>query len=80
VWQVGKHLLFVTDVLTGWPVWAAALQPGDIFCPYPGPFVALTKRAETARCILVQPSPYIAGHILDRYAEVHGDDAVRRSQ
>jgi hypothetical protein len=26
--------------------------------------------------VLVQPDPYIAGHILDRYAELYGRDGI----
>jgi hypothetical protein len=26
---------------------------------------------------MVQPVPYIAGHILDRYCDAYGEDAVR---
>lgn len=78
VWEVGPHVLICADVLTGWDQWAPELQPGSIFAPFPGPFIALTERAEANRLVMVQPSRYIAGHILDRYTDVKGSDDVRR--
>lgn len=78
IWEVGTHLLVCADVLTGWAAWAGELTEGDVFCPYPGPFTPLTNRAERSRLVMVQPSTYIAGHILDRYIEVKGSANVRR--
>ena len=28
--------------------------------------------------VLVQPDTYIAGHIIDRYIDIHGEGAVKR--
>lgn len=58
----------VGEILTGENV---------IFAPYPGPFVPMTLKADKAsRVVMVQPDAYIAGHILDRYEEIHGAAAV----
>jgi hypothetical protein len=80
VWHLGQHVLVCADVLKDWQAWVGFLK-GDstIFAPYPGPFVPLTTKAETLRFVMVQPDPYIAGHILDRYCDVKGETSVRKS-
>lgn len=79
VWQVGPHYLICADVLSDWQLWAPYLT-GDntLFAPYPGPFVALTVKAEAMKVIMVQPDVWISGHILDRYAEIKGASNVKR--
>ena len=73
MWKLGSHSLFCCSVVLGWPAWAQHLQGSNVaFCPFPGPFVALGDKAKEFTLIMVQPDPYIAGHILDRYTEVHG--------
>lgn len=80
VWKLGpSHRLICADVIAGWGEWIEYLKPGVLFCPYPGPFVALTLKADVTPLVLVQPNAYIAGHILDRYAEVKGAGAVERA-
>lgn len=79
VWSVGGHLLFVVSVTRDWSTWAKHLDSEEaIFCPYPGPFVPLGLNADQQKLIMVQPDRYVAGHLLDRYADVHGEDAVSR--
>lgn len=73
-----RHHLLCVGVMTDWPRWTPLLAEGAIFCPYPGPFVPYGKRADDHSLVLVQPDPYTAGHILDRYAEIHGAGAVRK--
>ena len=77
VWTLGNHTLVVADVLTGWAQWVKYLdEESCIFAPYPGPFVPLTLKAQDRRLVMVQPDVYIAGHILDRYAEIHGEEEI----
>lgn len=77
VWHLGgRHVLLCECVLTGWPVWSKYLEEGAVFCPFPGPFVPLSMKADESVFVLVQPNPYAAGHLLDRYADVHGEEAV----
>lgn len=78
VWKVGRHVLICADVVTGWPAWKDYLEPGVLFAPYAGPFVPVTVKAEEHRLLMVQPDPYIAGHTLDRAAEVIGDSAIAK--
>lgn len=79
VWNLGPHVLVCVPVMDGWSTWMPFLDSEDcLFCPYPGPFAPLTIKAKSRRLVMVQPSKYIAGHILDRYAEVKGDGAVQK--
>jgi len=70
IWQVGRHLLICADVVRGWEHWANRLKQGMLFIPYPGPFVAVSEKLGEHTLLMVQPDPYIAGHILDRFSEV----------
>ncbi len=78
IWYLGeRHVLICECVLTGWPVWSKYLTEDEaVFCPFPGPFVPLSMKADEAPFVMVQPDPYAAGHLLDRYADVHGEEAV----
>lgn len=73
VWRLGGHTLVVADVMTGWPQWAPLLAEGVLFVPYPGPFVLLGTKAEQVTMLMVQPLPYLAGHILDKWASIHDE-------
>lgn len=78
VWRLGeKHVLICLSVVDAWPQWVHHLdQDNAALCPFPGPFVPLAAQAAERKLVLVQPDPYLAGHLLDRYADVHGDAAV----
>lgn len=78
VWHVGRHVLLCADVMQGWREWTSHLEGDAVFVPYPGPYMALSNLAEDAstRLVMVQPDPYIAGHLLDQYAAVHGEDTI----
>jgi hypothetical protein len=76
VWFIGAHVLICADVITDWMLWVQYLNPGGLFVPYPGPFAPLSDKVEELPAVFVQPDPYIAGHMLDRYAEVHGEEAL----
>lgn len=78
-WAVGAHILICADVMTGWKIWLPHLAGDEtLFVPYPGPFAPLSIRAEKHCMVMVQPDPYIAGHILDRFAEQHGSESVSK--
>ena len=80
VWSLGgSHVLCCCSVMTDWSVWTQHLTSEDsVFCPYPGPFVALGEKADEHSLVLVQPDPYIAGHCLDRFEEIHGTGSVKK--
>lgn len=78
VWKLGHHILVIADVMKEWDKYIKYLEKGLLFLPYPGPFVAVTARMDLQPSIMVQPNIYLAGHILDKYKSVHGEDSVRR--
>jgi hypothetical protein len=79
IWKLGRHLLICEDVMRGWGKWIdilgdhAKLGGEILLVPYPGPFVPMSVLAKKVRLVLIQPDKYIAGHILDRYAEAYGE-------
>jgi hypothetical protein len=80
IWKVGPHLLFICSVMTDWEVWSKYLNDEKVvFCPYPGPFVPLGEKAEDHVLVMVQPDRYVAGHLLDRYAEVKGEGSIKKA-
>ncbi|MBW4514545.1 MAG: ParB/Srx family N-terminal domain-containing protein [Timaviella obliquedivisa GSE-PSE-MK23-08B] len=79
VWNLGRHIMVVADVMTDWQKWTGYLKEDAIFAPYPGPFVPLTLKAEERSLVMVQPDEYIAGHILDQYENVKGVGSVQRA-
>jgi hypothetical protein len=54
------------------------LHDDDLFVPYPTPTLPLTQRATRQRLVMVQPDVWLAGHVLDKFASVRGDDAVSK--
>jgi hypothetical protein len=74
----GRHHLVVDDVMSGWPRWAPLLVEGALFVPYPGPYAALGLAADRNMLVMVQPEPYLAGHLLDKYATSAGADAIEK--
>lgn len=76
VWRVGdKHMLVCCDVQFDWQHYIGLLTEGAVFAPYPTPMLAVVF--EEAPLVMVQPSQYLAGHVLDKYASRYGDDSVR---
>lgn len=73
-----RHHLLCDSVIADWPKWKGLLEDDALFCPYPGVFVPFSTKAAKHNLIMVQPDPYIAGHILDRFVEVNGKKAVQK--
>ena len=72
------HVLACASVIKDWALWAEYLT-GDVwFCPHPNPMVPLSEEALTRPMLLVQPDPYTAGHILDRYEDIYGSTAIEQ--
>ncbi len=79
VWRLGIHALACACPHEDWQLWTTLLRhPDDLFIPYPGPWVALGEKAKTRTLVLVQPDTFIAGHIIDRWAEINGRQSVER--
>ena len=74
----GRHQLLCVSVMKDWPKWSPLLSDEAIFVPYPGPFALFSKKADDHVLVMVQPDPYTAGHLLDRYVEVNGAGSVVR--
>lgn len=74
-----RHHLLCCSVIEDWALWRPLLKRGSLFIPYPGPFAPHGARAAECDLIMVQPDPYAAGMLLDRYTEAHGEDAVRKA-
>lgn len=77
IFEVGEHVLICGSVIEGWSTWSKYLKPGSIFIPYPIPYAPLSERADEDQLVMVQPSTYICGHLLDRWVEVHGVEPVK---
>lgn len=67
-----RHHLLCVSVISGWPIWSKLLAGDALFCPYPGVFVPFSKKAAAHDLVMVQPDPYIAGHMLDRFEDIEG--------
>lgn len=78
IWNISHHVLVCADVMTQHDLWAPLLAPGALFIPYPGPYVALSDRADQTPFVMVQPDTYVAGHVLDKFAAVRGKKSVSK--
>lgn len=74
VYRAGRVTLVVQDVVKDWEGWVPLLEPGTLFAPYAGPFVAFA--VTESPILVVQPDRWIAGHILDKYASIHGEATI----
>lgn len=72
------HHMLCVSVITDWAIWRPLLVEHSLFCPYPGVFVPFASKAKKHTLIMIQPDPYIAGHILDRWVEAHGKKSIRK--
>lgn len=74
-----SHTLIVIDVFTGWPLFTPYLTDEHcLLLPYPGPLAPLTEGASQKRFVMVQPDHYLAGWILHRWSEVHGEQTITK--
>jgi hypothetical protein len=78
VWSAGRHVLICVHVFRDWRLWKTFLKDDALFLPFPGPMVPLSQKANKYPFVMVQPDTYICGHILDRYADIHGEANVRK--
>ncbi len=75
-----RHHLICVNVITEWPVWQKLLTKETmLFCPYPGVFVPFSMKAKDHELVMVQPDPYICGHILDRFKEAYGAKSITKN-
>lgn len=78
IFKLEKHHLICCELFRQWPIWKPFLSsPKHLFVAYPGPHAPETMRAEHNPLVMVQPDTYICGHILDRWAEIKGEDSIK---
>lgn len=79
VWRLSEHLLVVEEVYDGWQSWVKYLDDETmLLVPYPTPTLPLTVRASKHRLLMVQPDKWCAGHVIDKFAAVRGEDSVSK--
>lgn len=74
-WTVGRHVLYVGDVARDHTEWGQYLE-GRVFAPYPEPYLTCSTLAEESVLLLVQPNPFLAGHLLDAHAQAFPGETV----
>ena len=79
VWKLGHHTLACVSVMADHDKWSPLLHSDQMFCPYPGAFLPLTDKAETVPLLMVQPDPFLASHIVSKYAAVKGKGQVGKA-
>ena len=60
-------------MFTGWPDWAPYLIEGAVFMPYPTPLLPHGEDLP-GPLVMVQPIAFLAGHLLDKWADVTGTE------
>jgi len=79
IYKLEHHHLLCCELIRQWSIWKPFLTtPKHLFIPYPGPHAPVTLRAEHNPFVMVQPDTYICGHILDRWAEIKGEDSIKK--
>lgn len=72
VWALGEHRLIIADIFKDWALWVPFLRDDVTFLPYPTPLVPHAPNA--GRLVLVQPELYLAGHLLDKWQNITGQE------
>ena len=78
VYSIGKHILVIADVMKDWKQYVEYLTGDVMFLPYPGPYIALSHKLDLHKAVMVQPNVYLAGHIIDKYISVRGENSVKK--
>jgi hypothetical protein len=79
VWCLsGRHYLAVVEPHTGWSLFTPFLKDGSLLCVYPDIYITASDAGESSSFVLVQPIPYLAGHLLDKHAAFFGETSVER--
>lgn len=73
VWTLGDHILVCAKLSQEWKLWKDYLTDGFRFCPYPEPYITSSLAAREGRLLLVQPDPWLAGHLVDKFAASNPD-------
>lgn len=73
-YRLGEHYLVIASPMRDVHLWKNYLKKGMYFVPYPNPVTYLAEN--TPIIVGATTDTYLAGHILDRYAEVYGEDSI----
>lgn len=76
VWRLGRHTLVVAKVMTEHHLWRHLLDDDVKLCPYPDPYLTHGTVARENVLLLVQPSTYLAGHTVDKFAAAFPAEAI----
>lgn len=78
VWSVGPHVLVIGSVMKDHGAWSKYLEDDDtMFVPYPSPLIpAVATVPEGQTLLMVQPDTYLAGHLLDKWVSIHGENTI----
>lgn len=71
----GRHLLVVAKLAREHHKWADLLE-GRVFAPYADVYLLLGSQPKNEDFLVVQPNFYLAGHTLDKWKSVHGEETV----
>lgn len=75
----GRHLLVVAKLAREHHLWSHLLE-GRVFAPYPDVYYLLGDTPKEEEHLFVQPNIYLAGHMLDKWASVHGKETIKLIQ
>jgi len=73
-----RHYLVVTHPHVGWKNFVPFLEGNAVLCIYPDLYITGCDAAKTTPLVLVQPSHYLAGHLLDKHESLFGKDSVEK--
>lgn len=76
VFYLNEHILICASPIKDTALWSGYLDSTMMFAPYANPLTLLSEQAKSQPLLLVNPEPFICGHILDRWIEIYGDDNV----
>lgn len=75
-WHLGHHLLIVCDPIKEWKLWHPDLRGDMLFCPYPDLYLPTTDKLIETPALLIQPRPYLAGHMVDKFKSAFPNEPV----
>jgi hypothetical protein len=78
VWTIGRHTLVVARLRDEHHLWAKHLTDEVIFAPYPDPYITTTTNARSGVFLMVQPSLFLAAHLIDKHRAAFPDEVVER--
>lgn len=73
----GRHYLVIAKVSDEHSSWAGYLA-GRVFAPYPDVYLSLGEDPKQREYLFVQPNKYLAGHLLDKWTSVHGEESLEK--